>query len=98
MARLGSGVYADDDDDDGGQAAVAPTYLYRYAGESGRFNWKKLQFVGEDVPGASHADEVHYLFKCALLVERLPHESRELKRMRTMVSGNCVKGKLVCVN
>lgn len=63
-----------------------PTFLFRYACEStGRFKWKKEQFVGVGVPGAAHADEVHYLFRCAYLTEALPADSAEMRRMRQMV-------------
>lgn len=65
---------------------TAPTYLYRYACKSsGRFAWKKEQYVGVGVPGAAHADEVHYLFKCAYLTETLPDDCAEMRRVRQMV-------------
>lgn len=36
--------------------------------------------------GASHADELHYIFKCSYLKEPLPESSLEIRTMRIMVN------------
>lgn len=64
------------------KTSTAPTYLYRFSFSSFSFGTKKL-FVGKNVTGACHADDVSYVFKTIL--SKVPKRStREWKTIERM--------------